>query len=271
MLKNRNENISYLPLQPGFEINKDYYIRVEKDLINKNIMIFYQFKMDSSSANNSILVVPDGCVDIIFSYNPRNIFANCCGTVLQSKKIIFKSDYEYFGVRYLAEQGIFLMKDLIESEIPLLDLITGDRYIVEKIANARSFAERVDLFNIFMAASTSEFALVPKLVKYSIERIYQAKGNINMDQLAMESGYSVRYLRKKFEDIIGMPPKFFSEIVRFQNSLSMIIKKDEYSLWDVISETGYYDQAHFINQFKKFSTLTPVKFKETFAKNTNIY
>lgn len=87
-----------------------------------------------------------------------------------------------------------------------------------------------------------------------------------MDQLAQETGYSLRYLRKKFDDYIGLSPKLFSEIIRFQNSLNMIISKDIFNWWDIVSENGYYDQAHFINQFRKFSHLTPAKFKEIFAK-----
>lgn len=240
-------------------------MQYEWDSINKRIRIFYQFKINTKS-DNLTFVVPDGCLDVIFSFNSQKLFANCYGTVLQTKKKIFKSDYEYFGVRYLPEDGIFLMKDLIEAEVPLFDIVIGDSFIMEKIANAKSFEERILLYHTFINSSTINLTLIPSLVKYSVNRIYQSRGIINIDQLANETGYSIRYLRKKFEDSIGMPPKLFSEIIRFQNTLSMIIKKDRYNLWDVISENGYYDQSHFINQFKRFSTLTPVKFKETLAK-----
>lgn len=268
MQKISNHNFNYLPLQPGFEINKDYYIQINRDSNDSNAVVFYQFQIDKNS-NNSLLVVPDGCIDIIFRYNNQKISADCYGSLLQSKKVLFQSDYEYFGVRFLAEQGVFSMKDLIESEIPLLDLITSDPYIIEKIANSKSFVERINFINNFIKNSVPKFSIVPELVKYSIDRIYKSKGNINLDQLSAETGYSIRYIRKKFEEVIGIPPKFFSEIVRFQNSLSMIIKNDEFSLWDIINENGYYDQAHFINQFKKFSTLTPTKFMETFG-NTGV-
>lgn len=260
----------YLPLQPGLENNKDYNIKLKfiHDAVNKSIIIFYQF--NSTKFTESTFILPGGCIDILFCCNPQNPTADCYGTVLKSKPWVFKADYDYFGVRYLPEQGIHLMKELIDKDIPLLDIISADFSIIEKVVNAKSFEERIEFFIKCINNSILRLTYIPSLVKYSIEKIYSAKGNIGIDQLALETGYSVAYLRKKFEEIIGVSPKLFCEIVRFQNSLSMIIKRSECNLWDVISENGYYDQAHLIHQFKKFGTLTPAKFKDNFARKTSL-
>lgn len=80
-----------------------------------------------------------------------------------------------------------------------------------------------------------------------------------MTELANETGYSTRYLRKQFEDHIGISPKLFSQIVRFQSSLNMLLKNASCSVIDVSNENGYYDQAHLINEFKNFGYDTPYK------------
>ncbi|RJS63861.1 hypothetical protein CJ485_03605 [Priestia filamentosa] len=52
---------------------------------------------------------------------------------------------------------------------------------------------------------------------------------------------------KQFEQDIGISPKLFSQIVRFQCSLSMFMNDKNYSICDIIEESGYYDQAHLMN------------------------
>jgi AraC-like DNA-binding protein len=80
-----------------------------------------------------------------------------------------------------------------------------------------------------------------------------------MNQLANEIGYSTRYLRKQFETHIGISPKLFSKIIRFQCSLNMLLNNNHYTVNDVIYENGYYDQSHLINEFKDFGYITPYK------------
>ncbi|MHB1404116.1 MAG: helix-turn-helix domain-containing protein [Desulfitobacteriaceae bacterium] len=256
---------NYIPLQPSFEIIMDHYIELRRgrDSLSQDIALYYQFRTNKDSGN-SILVVPDGCIDLVFCCNPKKFSAHIYGTVLQSKQIIFEENSEYFGVRYLPEQEIYLMKELIDKQIPLIDIISSAFGIIDKIASAQSFQERIKILGDLINRSTLKINTVPKIVSYSIKAICSAKGNLNIDLLAQETGYSNRYLRKRFEEFVGLSPKFYSEIIRFQNSLSMVIDSKNYDYWDIISENGYYDQSHFINQFKKFSKLTPAKMKNSF-------
>lgn len=260
---------SYLPLQPGLENNPAYYTHTKRirDPNSRSVVLYYQFKTSKNVAD-ATMVVPDGCIDIIFCCSPGKPIANCYGTVLQCSQTFFEADCEYVGVRYLPEQAIHLMKELVNNSIPLQDLISTEACILERVGNAKTFEEKIKVLEKTINKQVIQNTNVPGLIKYSIERIYLSNGNTNLDQLAKETGYSARYLRKKFDDLIGISPKLFSQIVRFQNSLNMIIDMSEIDLWDIVSENGYCDQAHFINQFKKFCNLTPKRFMKTFAKRS---
>lgn len=262
----QKEISNYHPLQPGFEFNMDHYIELKRgrDLISQDATLIYQFKTSKNSVN-STLVVPDGCIDLTFCCNPKKSSANIVGTVLQGKQIAFKENTEYFGIRYLPGQGIYLMKELINKQIPLIDVISNASGIVDKIGEAQSFKERTELLVNFINSSMLKSYTVPDIVSYSIKAICLARGNLIIDQLAHETGYSNRYLRKKFEEFIGLSPKVFSEIIRFQNSLRMIIEPENYDYSDIINENGYYDQSHLNYQFKKFCNLTPAKLKNAFS------
>ncbi len=68
--------------------------------------------------------------------------------------------------------------------------------------------------------------------------------------------YSERYIQKLFLDNVGITPKSFSNIHRFNKSLQLIQTAD-LPLTSIAYDCGYYDQAHFIKEFKKFTGLTP--------------
>lgn len=249
-------------MQPEFEMNTGYYVEhKEGDRGNHSTFLFYQFKMNEGSTK-PISVIPDGCIDILFCCDERKPAANICGSVLQSKSINLKTGYEYFGVRFLPKQETqnlnFPMSEMIEREVPLTDMISIGAAGLEKVVNERDFYKRIQLFKQMIGQTIFASGNSPQsIIKYALNKIYSSKGNININQLADETGYSTRYLRKKFEENIGISPKLFSQIVRFQYSLYMLLKDHNYSIKDIIVENGYYDQAHLINEFKKFGNLTP--------------
>ena len=65
---------------------------------------------------------------------------------------------------------------------------------------------------------------------------------------------------------MGITPKTFARIVRFQNVIDSILRQPMLSLCDYISELGYSDQAHFQREFKQYTGITPRKFL-AFAQN----
>lgn len=74
--------------------------------------------------------------------------------------------------------------------------------------------------------------------------------------LSDQYGISERYIQKLFLDNVGITPKSFSNIHRFNKSLQLI-QTASMPLTSIAYDCGYYDQAHFIKEFKKFTGLTP--------------
>ncbi|MGG0288826.1 AraC family transcriptional regulator [Peribacillus butanolivorans] len=256
--------LTFFPSQPEIQYKMDNYIE-HKPLVS-NIALYYQFKTQKDSVS-SFSLIPDGSIDLLFCCCPNNPSSFLWTSPLhRSEQLDFQEGCEYFGVRFFPEQRIinlkYSMRELLGKKIPLVDILPLD-FIMEKILVGKSFEERVKLFEKFIKGLPSEFSY-QNIVEYSIKQIYLSKGNININQLTMDTGYSDRYLRKKFEESIGFSPKQFSEIVRFQNSLAMIFKGNNSSL-DIVHENGYHDHAHFIKGFKKFALLTPIQFIENLS------
>jgi len=261
----KGNNLNYYPMQPKLDTisnhSKDY---MELSMMDPHhILLFYQFKIDPFDFP---LVFPDGCIEIVFCCNPNNPTATIYGSLLNSRQIHFEPEYEHFGVRFLPEQISTRMdypiKELTDKEASLTEFISLDRFIVEKICEAESFTERIMLFKEFINKSTVVEKIAPDFIEFCVKEIYRYKGNLTSKDLVKKTGYSDRYLRKKFDEFIGMSPKLFCQIVRVQNSLQIITNGKDNRFDDVIYELGYYDQSHFIEEFKKFNVLTPAKIKK---------
>jgi AraC-like DNA-binding protein len=84
-----------------------------------------------------------------------------------------------------------------------------------------------------------------------------AEGELfNMKLLANKYGFSERYIQQLFLDNVGLTPRSFFHIQRFNKSLQLI-HSSKTPLTEIAYDCGYFDQAHFIKEFKKFTGLTP--------------
>ncbi|MFJ7685785.1 helix-turn-helix domain-containing protein [Peribacillus butanolivorans] len=261
-VRNTLQTTHYFPFQPGLKSNTDYYIELKpsQDSAQLPIILFYQFKIDH--LKDWVPALPDGCIEFIFCCNPNKPTAHIYGSLLQIKQLHFQPGYDHFGVRILPEHAIKFvnnaMPDIIDKKLPLCNIISLEDSIVDRIAEQNSFLKRIELFE--KIGKFINFREIPKIVDYSIKKIYLSKGNFNMKDLVEDTGYSDRYLRMKFVEIVGIPPKLFSQIIRFQKAF-FLLTNEHTSFSDVVDEFGYCDQAHLINDFKKFNLLKPAQLK----------
>jgi len=86
--------------------------------------------------------------------------------------------------------------------------------------------------------------------------IYASKGQIAVEALAKECHMSKRTMERVFSENVGIPPKEFILIVRFQEVLRRLRARRE-SLLRIAFELGYHDHAHLTNAFKKYAGILP--------------
>ena len=91
----------------------------------------------------------------------------------------------------------------------------------------------------------------------SIDRIVAARGQDSIDAVARDAGIGHRRLERAFRTHVGVSPKMFSRIVRFQHVLRHS-RPDTAGAWaDVAARCGYTDQSHLIRDFQQFTGTTP--------------
>ncbi len=91
-------------------------------------------------------------------------------------------------------------------------------------------------------------------------RFQLSKGRVSVKSLEKETGYSSRWLHTKFIQKVGISPKSFSSVIRFQQFYQAWARNNEKHFFQKDFYDFYYDQSHFIKEFKRFTGLAPTKF-----------
>ncbi|MBC9914304.1 helix-turn-helix transcriptional regulator [Chitinophaga varians] len=89
---------------------------------------------------------------------------------------------------------------------------------------------------------------------------------LDLPAIARESGISERYIQKLCLLHIGISPAALVAVARFNRSLRLVLDTPA-SLTAIAYDGGYYDQAHFIKEFRKFTGITPSEARQRLIKN----
>jgi AraC-like DNA-binding protein len=115
----------------------------------------------------------------------------------------------------------------------------------------------VERFLLQRAGDSLPPDMTAECVEYAISTIKSRPSKLGLQQLNDEIGYSQKHFITLFKKQVGVPPGQYTQIMRFQKTI-LAIEKDESIHWSEIAlRLGYYDQAHFIHEFRHFSGFTP--------------
>lgn len=81
-----------------------------------------------------------------------------------------------------------------------------------------------------------------------------------MSAVADQIGFSTRHFNQLFRHQVGLTPKLFCRIQRFQQVLNLLSGKNQVDWMDVVFTCGYFDQAHLIHEFRAFADCTPTEY-----------
>lgn len=251
------------PVQPYFVLATDQYY--EAPVMRDGIASLYHYRRNCRALER-IHAIPDGCIDVYFERDCAGIHARVCGTVRKSTPVPMKNGNEYFGIRFLP--GVLpanlnaQMKDFVERRVDLED-VAQSRSLVWRIEQAKDWRQCVGLFlEAYEATRREPGSCQEKLAVYVTQQMLSARGGIRIQELAQKSGYSARYIATIFEQYVGISPKTLERIIQFQNAVHSISYHQARPLTEVGVEAGYFDQAHFIREFKKHMGLTPNEYRK---------
>jgi len=120
-----------------------------------------------------------------------------------------------------------------------------------------TWSERFILVDAFLTDRIARAASEEPEIAWAWRQLVTSNGLIAIRSLTGELDWSHRRLIDRFREQIGLPPKMIARQLRFQNAVQRLRTQPERSLADIASATGYFDQAHFIKDFRSFAGVTP--------------
>lgn len=115
----------------------------------------------------------------------------------------------------------------------------------------------VKVLNTFFLDFIKDSHLSKTYIDQAIELITRQNGKMRIEDLCIQLNVNPRTLRRDFSDQVGVSPKEFSRILRLNRLHKYLMYYNHISIHDLVYQLGYFDQAHLINDFKKYANYTP--------------
>jgi AraC-like DNA-binding protein len=226
------------------------------------------------------LIVPNGCIKLVIPF--RN---GLSGTINNWHHLSNENSITLIGMTdvpsivdvqanapsgtiglQFSPMGAYRFFQISQSEIrnqihPLADVLGKiAKELEEQISNEESIKEKIILLQQFLLKQLVR-QNSDDILDFCIQKIALTKGRVTIKELEKETGFSSRWLNIKFQEKVGISPKNLSSIIRFQQFYKSWAKCSESNFFKNEFYDYYYDQSHFIKDFKRFTGVPPAKFK----------
>lgn len=237
----------------------------------KSFWIFEANGLPNQSA--VVRLMPFSCPRFVFHYKNQfyNRLNNTNGTVVPDsilnghsgkyREYTVNGDFGLVGV-YLypyAPATLFQLpaNEYFNQEISLQSIITSAdfRILEDQVYNAPNNHIRINLLTSFLLDRLKRADSKAQPFNKIIKDIVNTDSAVTVNQLSAQYGISVKQLERKFVASVGLTPKAFSRITRFERTVNRIQTYER--LTNLALDEGYYDQAHFNHEFRHFSGYTP--------------
>lgn len=218
------------------------------------------------------LIIPNGCVKLSIAIR-NGIIASVNGTSFTSSEhhvsltglidvpvildaqedlptttivVEFKpgSAYRFFGIKFLD------IRNRIES---LTDVLGKVAVGLEKhLTERHSLPEKLDAVQVFLLRQLNQHG-EDSIFEYCVSSILASKGRMTIKMLETKMGYSSRWINTKFQERLGVSAKNLLSITRFNHYYKAAANNHEQSFMQHDLYNLYYDQSHFLKEFKRFT------------------
>jgi AraC-like DNA-binding protein len=220
-------------------------------------------------------ITPDGCIELIFNFgSPYRLLSRTppqqlppaivVGFQKEMLPISVNGTVKVVAARLFPWGALALIEDEVRAltgQIKDLDPSwdTLARELKDHVTEGRyeSAWQRLQDYLLQKALARSYDA---KLVQSAAKLLFHTKGQCRVEELADYCHTSVRQLQRHFDQAIGVSPKFYARTIRFEQAQRRLMFHPETDLTALAYDCGYFDQAHFIKDFRAFTGRTPSQY-----------
>jgi AraC-like DNA-binding protein len=155
----------------------------------------------------------------------------------------------------------------IANELVALEDLVG---LHDELGSDSSTEKRTEALNRHLAPRFADAAAPDPDFERAVSSVVRAEGRISVDALAAGMGVGPRQLERRFRERVGLGPKRFAKVLRFQSVFRRAALDER--RWAALSlDCGYYDQSHFIRDFKSFTGRSPAALFSNESELTRVF
>ena len=221
-------------------------------------------------------ILPDGAIELIIDLDdkPKKLFADETSEEFQSCHkgwisgertkywVIGSHNASMIGIRFRPGGAYpffrFPISELSEF-VTDLDLVWGSLLndIRDQLLEIPTVDGKLRRLEVFLLNQTQRALEPNRLISFAVYQLQHSPQFLAIRDLASTIGVTQKHLISQFERVVGLRPKSFARVCKFQKVLHLVEQQQEIEWAKVAVDCGYYDQAHFIKEFQTFSGLNP--------------
>jgi len=224
-------------------------------------------------------VLPDGCMDIVFNFGEvwtsaghngsplrRGIRGGAVvGTMTAPLVVSPGAGEDFFGVRFRPGMAPAFLRaraaEFTDSAVPLDQVWgRGGAALSDELAAAQSARRRVARLERELLLRLADARPPEPCVAAALHFISRGRGAVSIRAACQFAGVTRQHLARRFAEHVGVPPKLFARVARFQGLLAGLRCARPVGWSEAAAHAGYYDQSHLIADFRQFAGTTPERF-----------
>jgi hypothetical protein len=254
------------------------------------VKFYWTLEVPFDPNNQKQKIIPDGCIEMTFNLKDKiKRYVSENDFIIHPDSMVMGQRTKSYFIEPLGDVNSFAicfypygfanfvgtpLEKLVDIETPIESLF-GEipaKVLEQKIVQATSTQERIEVIEMFLLDKLNQNATIEDLVKTTVDSLLATNGSSPINQILKDQLSKRRQLERNFKKQIGISPKQLGRVLRLQAALKMLLS-DKKSLTNIAYETEYFDQAHFIKDFKEFIGTTPKEFlgNENMALSTLFY
>lgn len=236
--------------------------------LRKHIRFFFIMENTSTAFIGKFKIIPEGVPGMIFQENPTVFYDKDKQTLPQSflfgqatqySQLTATGSFRNIGVSFqpAALRSVFRIEaiELTQRHTDINDLVKTT--INDQLLNTQTLEQKIAVLEHFFLQQTTDCKGENDKVKFALNQFQKGQ---ELKQVQADLKISERSLERLFKSYIGISPKLYSRICRFQSALKTLRTANFNALTEIAYLENYFDQSHFIRDFKYFTGTTPKSF-----------
>lgn len=247
---------------------------VQNPLLKKFIKFFWEIHIEHMQLNHKL--IPQRNINLRFnlSETPQYLCLNDKEYLLED--VFFSGLQDHFGnahLKFIGKVDMLGVCFLPDGFYPFLKIpvsefknqMLGARQVGFKLANiiseqlkeAPDVSARLNILENELSSLIDNSNYTPENFRQIFNVLKQNDYSIQITEFCRRNNIGMRNLERMYNKYVGVSAMTFCTLNRFQNSLNQVLYNDYSKLSDIAYGNGYFDQMHFIKEFKRFAGDTP--------------